>query len=346
MSKEQINSLLNSLFKSRQNCLLLNISTKNSCDDRCDYPILDRLIPEFSRWIKKMLEPPFLPEHTIVTFVCSSSLQTDVIEVDEMDSFIPKFGQIVYLVRTSRLSGMNIHLLKTTTRFIDVEALNDLSRNHFSCVSFLDFYPWHKEDFVKYLTNITIPKSVAIMDGYNNNAYIEIGTRPKEIQEICEYYTMEHDMQWVYIKDGSLDILCLAELMGLKPTERIVKSKELRENIRIIANYFGLSGYNTWNELLKYFGLDNLTTKHNKYNSPIIIECCFIYTLKELLDKDELLLFNMLIPETGNFLCTHPLLVQYESKSIPGNELENLCVQVGNDFSDYIVKKLKTIIES
>lgn len=341
MSKDEKNSLLKHIFESRPNCLLLNVSTKNRSDDRCDFPVVRKLLPEFFQWHNSLLETTELPEHTLVSFFCSAGLQNDVVVVEEVDPLLPEFRQVVYLVRSRYLSGINLHLLKTTKSFIDGESMNQLIGRHFTGVCFLDYYPWHRDDFIQVLSSFTVSRSVAVMDGYGNNAYSEINTRPKEIQEIRDYYEKELKMKCPYIKTGALDIFDLAELMGLKPTERTEKNKELKESIRVIANYFI---NNTWMEIIKFVGLSNLTANGYELSRNNVIEYCFDYSLNQLLNKEEKSLFDKLVSEWKIFFDKQPLLLQYNS--IPAKKLEKISEQVGKNFSDYIVKKLKTIIKS
>lgn len=332
--------LLDELLRSRQNCLLLNISMKGRCDERCQLSIIEKLLPAFREWAKLRGAPPPLHANTLTTFICTTCLDRGVVAMGEVDSYLEGFRHVVYLVKSTQLAPMNLHILKTTSDFMESVQLDGLLKNRFSNVVLLDYYNWCQYDFKEYVKGITLPKSVAMIDGFNKVVYSERDTRKSEIADIRKEYHMVNS----YVEDGQIDMSTLAKLFRVKPTERLILTNIIRDKINVMAFLFGLSGTNFWAQILQFEGKNNLTTRQAKITVENIKQDCVLHSLKELLGQDWEY-FEKTMPKWEIELDR--LLKPLKKAKITPERFDSFCSQkLGEEFANIIVKHFKILLNN
>ena len=194
MSNSAIDNFAQKLFTSRQNCLLVNVSSKHNCDSRFDFEVLNKILPGFTSWCRKRSLSQF-PDHMLITLCCTNTLSEEVVYVGEVRACESDFIHLFYLVRSNMLNHCNISLLRTTMERLTSEELDRLQEDYFDNTIFLDFYNWHTDTFRHYYQVLHNPFSVAVMDGFNKISFTEKETRKEEIMEICKQYTFSEGVR-------------------------------------------------------------------------------------------------------------------------------------------------------
>lgn len=339
MSNSTRIALAKKLFTRRQNCLLVNVSSKRDCDTRFDFRVLSRILPALSRWCRATSQTYF-PNHTLITLCCTNTISEDVVLVGDLEEYQSKFRHSLYLVRSNMLMPYNISLLRTTMERLLIE---DLEEAHFNNLIFLDFYNWHTDSFRRYYQQLKMPFSVAIMDGFNKTAYTEKDTRQQEIDEICKQYA---DTEGIRCRSvvKSFNYADFAYLNTYLFSKRRALEKQLKQQLITIAGCFGRSGENLWWEVVHFEGMNNLSASQIAYSTENIIEHCVLRSLNTLLDKEEFELFCCAIP---NWKCKlEGFLNAYNWKKINANKLASISEKViGKEFAKYVVVTINQILQ-
>ncbi len=333
--------LLDQLLRSRQNILFLSISTKGRCDERCQLSLFEKLLPEFWKWIIKFEDDPTLGANTLTTFICTPNIERSVVAVGNTERYVVDFNQKTYLVKSKQFVGLNLHLLKTTSNFMEGAKLNELLKDKFHSIVLLDFYNWCQYDFMDYIKDITIPKSIAMMDGFNKVVFSERHTRDSEISNIRDEYGLVNE----HIKDGKIDKNSLAHLLGVKSTEREILANKTIENVKYLAFNFGISGSNLWEIFVKHDGKFNMTLNHANITIESIKKDCVLFVLQELLDRQEWSLFEKVMPNWEREIDR--LLEPLKKEKITAEKFNNFCSsKLSKEFANIVVNHLKKLLNN
>lgn len=331
MINNEIQKLTDKLFKSRQNCLLLNASEKFEHNTRLDFSILSKLFPFFP------ISKPFQDE-TIYTLICTSHINKDYVDLGDVQNSKLGFKQVFFLVRSKTLNSLNISLLRTTLSTTSMlgEVLKD-----FDCTTFLLFSPWRTNVFdtsIKEAMGDT-PYTVALMDGFGHNSDSEKETRPKEIND--EVSKFKKDGFKCMVVNKRFSIYQLSYLMSNKSNLREVQRKGLIKRAETISHFFDANfmGNNLWREIvLDTFSKSRIDRKY-EYTSDNIVKYCVIPSMNTLLSKQEFVLFEKLVPKWKEHL--ERSLNEYSSKPVPKDRIEDILKnKIGKRFTDYVVNQL------
>ncbi len=336
MSSSYTQNIVDKLFRSRQNILLLNVSHAFNCESYFDLSILSKLLPNVSsRSIP-------LGNHTIVTLICTSSINENIIKLGEfkIDGF-DRFKHQFYLVKSRMLTPMNISLLKTSQEYVNGSEINLLLERYFRCTTiFLDYTIGQTNAFKSYLESIRVPFSIAIMDGFDKQPDMEKYTRPHNLKEIIDGYKRKYKLKCAVI-NRKFNFDNFTYLVANKSSDRIAMTNAQRD--RIEHNVLFLFEPDLWQSIINGNGMQNLSQRAGNITKDSMINDCVLFSLKEALTVDYVF-FEKLIPDWRSHLEKE--LHQY-NYIIPKDKIEYICKKIiCEDFAEYVVKKLKKYIIS
>ena len=342
MSNPVIDNLVQELFTSRQNCLLVNVSSKHSCDSRFDFEVLNKILPGFTSWCRKRSLSKF-SDHMLITLCCTNTLSEEVVCIGEVDICKSDFIHIFYLVRSNMLNNCNISLLRTTMERLTNKELDRLQENYFDNTIFLDFYNWHTDTFRHYYKDLHYPFSVAVMDGFNKISFTEKETRKEEIIEICNQYTFSEGIRNQHVVNSfNYDNFSFLNVYSL--SNRSALEEEIKQQLELFAFYFGEKGDNLWREVLNFEGQNFITTKQIEYSTTAIINECVLRSLKSLLETN-FDLFCEVVPNWKSKL-EEQFLKGYNWKMISPNQFHIICDKVlGEQFAAFVVNEINKLLK-
>ena len=326
--------MVDKLFRSRQNILLLNVSHALNCESNFNLSIISKLLPNVSsRSIP-------LGNHTIVTLMCTSSINDGIIKLGEIeiDGF-DKFQHQFYLVKSRMLTPMNISLMKTTQEYANGAEINLLIEKYFRCTTiFLDFNMGQTDAFKSYLESINAPFSIAIMDGFDKQPDMEKDTRPQNVKEIVDGYKRKYKLKCAVI-NRQFNFDNFSFLVANKSTDRRAMTYAQRDKIK--HNVLFIFESDLWQNIINGVGMPNLSKSAGNVTKESLINDCVLFSLKEAL-TDNFDFFEKLIPGWRGHLEKE--LHQY-NHIIPKDRIEYVCKKtICQDFSEYVVEQLIKII--
>ena len=329
MVNNEIQNQIVRLFKSRQNCLLLNVSEKNECDTRFNLSILGKLFPFLNTWIS-------FQDDIIYTFICTSQIKEELVELGKFQIGEHGFDQRFYLVKSRRLNALSISLLRTS-EFLSTMLSEVLEE--FDSITLLDFYPWGTDVFEKSIKRALapIPFSIAVMDGFNRNAHTEKETRSQEINKVVNVFKGQgHKCLMV---NRQFNLTELSYLLPAKSNKLDVLEKEIKERIKLISFCFNDS---PWTLINNEIGWKELCTTKCEYTSANIINHYVIPSLKNMLSQQDLILFEKLVPNWKSRL--ESMFNDYNKRPIPNNRIESILRnRIGNKFAKFVVQQLNIV---
>lgn len=342
MSNPAIDNLVQELFTSRQNCLLVNVSSKHNCDSRFDFEVLNKILPGFTSWCRKRSLSQF-PDHMLITLCCTNTLSEEVVYVGEVRACESDFIHLFYLVRSNMLNHRNISLLRTTMERLTSEELNRLQEDYFDNTIFLDFYNWHTDTFRHYYQVLHNPFSVAVMDGFNKISFTEKETRKEEIMEICKQYTFSEGVRNQLV-DKSFTYNDFAFLNVYSSSNRSTLKNEIKKQLVDIASCFGRKGENLWREVLKFEGLNFMTANQIEYSAANIIDKGVLRSIKSLLSSQEFDLFCEVIPNWKSKLEVLLRGINWKATSI--EQVHMICDSIiGEEFATFVVNEINKLLK-
>ncbi len=343
MSNSAIDNFAQKLFTSRQNCLLVNVSSKHNCDSRYDFEVLNKILPGFTSWCRKRSLSQF-PDHMLITLCCTNTLSEEVVYVGEVRACESDFIHLFYLVRSNMLNHCNISLLRTTMERLTSEELNRLQEDYFDNTIFLDFYNWHTDTFRHYYQGLHNPFSVAVMDGFNKISFTEKETRKEEIMEICKQYTFSEGVRNQLV-DKSFTYNDFAFLNVYSLSIRSALEDEIKEQLGTIASYFGGKGENVWRIVLNFEGLNFMTVNQIEYSTANIINECALRSIKSLLpSSQEFDLFCEVIPNWKSKLEVLLRGINWEATNIEQTHM--ICDSIiGEEFATFVVNEINKLLK-
>lgn len=343
MSNPAIDNLVQELFTSRQNCLLVNVSSKHNCDSRFDFEVLNKILPGFTSWCRKRSLSQF-PDHMLITLCCTNTLSEEVVYVGEVRACESDFIHLFYLVRSNMLNHCNISLLRTTMERLTSEELDRLQEDYFDNTIFLDFYNWHTDTFRHYYKKLCYPFSVAVMDGFNKISFTEKETRKEEIMEICKQYTFSEGVRNQLV-DRSFTYNDFAFLNVYSSSNRSALKNEIKKQLVDIASCFGRKGENVWRIVLNFEGLNFMTVNQIEYSTANIINECVLRSIKSLLpSSQEFDLFCEVIPNWKSKLEDLLRGINWKVTSI--EQIHTICDSIiGEEFATFVVNEINKLLK-
>ena len=342
MSNSAIDNFAQKLFTSRQNCLLVNVSSKHNCDSRFDFEVLNKILPGFTSWCRKRSLSQF-PDHMLITLCCTNTLSEEVVYVGEVRACESDFIHLFYLVRSNMLNHCNISLLRTTMERLTSEELDRLQEDYFDNTIFLDFYNWHTDTFRHYYQVLHNPFSVAVMDGFNKISFTEKETRKEEIMEICKQYTFSEGVRNQLV-DKSFTYNDFAFLNVYSSSNRSTLKNEIKKQLVDIASCFGRKGENLWREVLKFEGLNFMTANQIEYSAANIIDKGVLRSIKSLLSSQEFDLFCEVIPNWKSKLEVLLRGINWKATSI--EQVHMICDSIiGEEFATFVVNEINKLLK-
>ncbi len=273
--------------------------------------------------------------------ICTSHINKDVVELGHIENGKHGFDQRFYLVKSRRWNALNISLLRTTYS----ERLSDILRDalkDFDNTILLDFYNWGTDIFETIKKAIADASfSIAIMDGFNNNAHTEKETRPEDIK----YYVNRFNDQGYkcFSVNKRFGFNELSNLLSTKSNLRKIQGQELKERIKLISNYFGANPLyaQLWPSVVNNTFKESKVDHRYEYTRDNIVKYCVLPTLNNILNKEEFILFEKLVPKWKEQL--ERSLNEYSSKPVPENKINDILKnRIGKRFADYVVNQLNT----
>lgn len=344
MSNSETNLLIEKMFKSRTNCLLLNVSSKADCEPRFDFSVLWRILPSFCAWCqnKGMTQ---IPQNAVVTLCCTNQATEDVKDLGVVNVGIDNFPHQIYLVKSAMLGHLNISLLRTTMERMHVDELNAFAP-YFDNIVILDFFPWRTASLCNFYKDLSAPFSIAMMDGFNRNSYAEQVERPAELEEIRRQYVKDDKLccQRVYKEFNQVDFASLTAPVKLK---RLDIEKDIEEKIKNwIDLYFKEGGPGLWESTLDFVGKNEMQTNQIKINLDNVIKYCIVGVLHGFMDEDEYRLFREIVPDWENearrLLTPH---LSKECKMTPAKMDKIYNTVLSKLFPQYILSQLNQYIK-